>query len=328
MPEFWIYCAHIGSVAGGRFGWAGVRSDPSREALRTGDSIRKLAEQVASVLNAGSRVALGFECPLFVPYPEDPNRLTSARPGEGARAWCAGAGAGSLATGLTETIWLLGAIRALLDAPVPASLTWESFLTARPGLFLWEAFVSQTGERLTHVDAAERAVRHFAAALPNLEDANAVRCHRVHSLIRAALLRTGWTSDVTVLSRPCVVLKPDGTGARTETLTSAPDARREGRDTNVWDRVRALEGKTLQTLAQGRLFSIIRVSPERVEFVPERGSGNLRWFSREGIEFIANLGLSRDDIRPRILREWPSDQNSSYVAAIVHEVTKSDRTSE
>jgi hypothetical protein len=40
-------------------------------------------DAIAADLNAGHHVALGFECPLFVPVSEDPNGLTSARPGEG-----------------------------------------------------------------------------------------------------------------------------------------------------------------------------------------------------------------------------------------------------
>jgi hypothetical protein len=99
-----IYCADIGSVAQGRFGWARQLVGPARARLAQGTDIRQLAEAAATDLRRGTSVALGFECPLFVPVPDDPMRLTSARRGEGNRPWSAAAGAGSLAVGLTEVV--------------------------------------------------------------------------------------------------------------------------------------------------------------------------------------------------------------------------------
>jgi hypothetical protein len=91
---------------------------------------------------------------------------------------------------------------------------------------------------------------------------------------------------------------------------------------DFWQRVQELQGKTLLTLARQRPFRVVSVSSDRVEFVPENGNGNVRWFPRKDIELIAGLGLARDEIRPRLQQEWPSCQNTSYVASIVHEITK------
>ena len=91
---------------------------------------------------------------------------------------------------------------------------------------------------------------------------------------------------------------------------------------DVWQRVQALEGRTLLTLARRRPFKIVAVSSDRVEFVPEQGKGTVRWFPRKDIEYIASLNLKREDLRARLQEEWPSDQNTSYVAAIIYEVTK------
>lgn len=44
-----------------------------------------LALAVASDLREGKAVAMGFECPLFVPLADLPVDLTRARPGEGAK---------------------------------------------------------------------------------------------------------------------------------------------------------------------------------------------------------------------------------------------------
>jgi hypothetical protein len=76
-----IYAADIGSVAAGNFGWA--RLDPEQNSTQVerndGTEIAELVDAVADDLDLGARgVALGFECPLFVPVPEDPRRLGSA----------------------------------------------------------------------------------------------------------------------------------------------------------------------------------------------------------------------------------------------------------
>lgn len=134
-------------------------------------------------------------------------RLTSARQGEGSRAWCAGAGAGALATGLSQTVWILRAIRATVPEGIPAFLDWSRFSAAGRGLLIWEAFVTGGIER-THVGDAESAVHEFIRALPNPQAANAVTADTVYSLGGAVLLRTGWSTDLGLLEQRCLVLKP------------------------------------------------------------------------------------------------------------------------
>ncbi|MFH0821795.1 MAG: hypothetical protein V2B18_03525 [Pseudomonadota bacterium] len=202
-----IYCADIGSVKNGRFGWARLGRPGGDLVVTGGDDIGALVTSTARDLNAGFSVALGFECPLYVPISEDPNGLTSARTGEGSRCWCAGAGAGALATGLTEAVWILRHIRAELEYGIPAFLDWTAFQNCRQGFFLWEAFVTGQAKGGSHQHDAEIAVRAFASALPDIPSANAVKADDVHSLIGAALLRTGWSSDLTLLSKACVVIR-------------------------------------------------------------------------------------------------------------------------
>ena len=141
LDSLMVYCADIGSVRHDNFGWASRCIGPNpRECL--GSDIRKLATRVACDLKSGKKVALGFECPLWVPVACDPRELTSARCGEGKyRAWSAGAGATSLAAGLTETAWILSRIRSKTQ-DVEAFLDWPRFAAAEHGLFLWEAFVT------------------------------------------------------------------------------------------------------------------------------------------------------------------------------------------
>ncbi len=202
-----IYCADIGSVPRNRFGWA--RSDPAAaeiERHRGGTEIVDLVNAVAVDLEAGCAVALGFECPLFVPVPEDPLRLGAARSGEAARTWSASAGASSLATGLVEIAWILSEIRRRLPAAT-AFLDWQEFAAAGRGLFLWEAFVSAGAKATTHVDDATVAVAAFNEALPDPIAANAVAAERPLSLLGAALVWSGWSDDGDLLHAPCLVIK-------------------------------------------------------------------------------------------------------------------------
>jgi hypothetical protein len=202
-----IHCADIGSFAKNKFGWARGISAGRELAITGGSNIKDLVDSVICDLNAGYYVALGFECPLYVPISDDPQCLTSARPGEGSRAWCAGAAAGALAVGLTETVWILEKIRQHLQSDVSPFLEWQAFRSNGSGVFLWEAFVSAESKGQSHQDDASIAVRAFAAAYPNIDAANAVRGDNVHSLIGAALLRSGWSSDLGLLAQPCIVIR-------------------------------------------------------------------------------------------------------------------------
>ena len=196
-----VICADIGSVARGNFGWWSSRGE-------SGNLPSTLASHVSVALKSGMPVALGFECPLFVPLVEEELLLTSARPGEGTRAWSAGAGCGALATGLVQVAWVLQAIRRHLAGTVPSFVAWEPFVSANSGLFLWEAFVTGGAKQISHTADAQAGAEAFIRALPNPMKANAVVCQAaVYSLVGAALLRTGWSSDPSILQEPCLVVR-------------------------------------------------------------------------------------------------------------------------
>jgi hypothetical protein len=196
-----VICADIGSVVQGHFGWCG-------DAGSEGNAPSSLARHVAGLLSVGRPVALGFECPLFVPLVETEMALTCARPGEGSRAWSAGAGCGALATGLVQVAWVLQQVLGHLGQRQGVFLSWAAFEQAASGLFLWEAFVSGSRKGANHVADARLGARAFVAALPNPQAANAVLCTSpVYSLAGAALLRSGWSTDINLLSQPCLVIK-------------------------------------------------------------------------------------------------------------------------
>lgn len=205
-----VFCADVGSVKAGNFGWA--RGHPGEGSFLRAESMEDLVGAVAEDLRAGQFVALGFECPLFVPLRDRPEELTSGRRGEGNRPWSAGAGSASLAVGLPQVLWVLREVRARVSGAPPAWVRWPERTQRAPGLFLWEAFVSRSAKAQgegpgLHALDAQVAVEAFIEALPDPRRANAIHEAEVHSLVGAALLRTEWTTNIGVLSEPCLVIR-------------------------------------------------------------------------------------------------------------------------
>ena len=215
MSSLVIYCADIGSVAKGNFGWARLECVASPTCI-VGQDIREFASRITGDLNAKHPVALGFECPLFIPVTNDPERLTSARDGEGNRAWSAGAGAASLATGLSETIWVLTQIQRKISISLPVHFKWDPFRQSDVGLFIWEAFVTGKSKTDTHFGDAEIAVNQFYRYRSDPESHNAITCSNAHSLIGAALLQSGLGDDLSLLNKPCLVIRAN------ESITLVP----------------------------------------------------------------------------------------------------------
>lgn len=79
----------------GSFGWAD--SDGFE-----GNKPSGFVDRAAVGLASGRPIALGFECPLFVPLSETEDQLGKDRFGEGSGAWSAGASCGALASGLVQ----------------------------------------------------------------------------------------------------------------------------------------------------------------------------------------------------------------------------------
>jgi len=202
MDALLIACADVGSVARGRFGWAD--SDGTM-----GSSPLTLVDQVAIALKAARPVALGFECPLFVPLEKDEELLTKARFGEVAdgksRPWSAGAGCGALATGLVQMTWVLHELRQRLQEPLPAFLDWQGFSASGCGLLVWEAFVSGASKGQGHLEDAALAVAAFASVMPR--PVTQISTPRAISLAGLALLRSGWSTDLQLLAEPTLVIK-------------------------------------------------------------------------------------------------------------------------
>ena len=218
MERLAIYCADIGSIKAKptKFGWAGVHDNQRPE----GSCIHDLVDEIATSLQAGHKVALGFECPLWVPVSDGPFDLTSARAVDGNKPWSAGAGACALATGLTESAWILSRVRQCLAegeaATTRAYLDWHEFEDSKAGLFVWEAFV--TGEAKSkcqdkakrHIDDARKACDEFIERLPDpTTECVEEPTGPIHSLIGGVLLWAGWSDDPALLRTGCLVVRPD-----------------------------------------------------------------------------------------------------------------------
>ena len=203
MNNLSIFCADVGSIKANKFGWAGKYADGK---VLEGHDIEVFAYQIAEEIGLGNQVALGFECPMYVPMREIPEKVNSARNGEGNRSWSAGAGTGALATGLVEMLWVMNTVSGLLGNPPKAVFDWTE--AEKPNaVFLWEAFVTSTAKGVSHSEDALIAIDTFSKALPDPWSANAVIEADVLSLVGAAALRAGWTDDSAALSKPCVVIK-------------------------------------------------------------------------------------------------------------------------
>ena len=96
-----IFCADLGSVARGNFGWFGRIVDKTS---MEGSDMPGLTAAISDRLNLGEVVALGFEAPMFVPFREDPAELTKRRLGETNPNWIGGPG---------QQFWRPGSCRCL-----------------------------------------------------------------------------------------------------------------------------------------------------------------------------------------------------------------------
>ena len=157
---------------------------------RQARDISILVSSVAADLDEDRPAAFGFECPLYVPFSRNPGELTAQRPGERGRPWSAAGGAASLATGLAETVWILQRLIDRLQGPAQAFLAWQTEIGR--GLFLWEAMVTGKAKGASHEEDSEIAVRAFRSWASGAAAPDAAVASEVHSLIGAALLRTGW----------------------------------------------------------------------------------------------------------------------------------------
>ena len=204
-----VYVADAGSVSKGNFHWVSPASNEEDS-----DKIEELAVSIVSQLEAGRKVALGYESPLFVPLPKTSEKLGKSRDGEctpetGNRPFNAGAGASLFATGIQSLVWVLNRIKCLRPVTT-ASTSLVHFRSGDADMLVWEAFVSgsEKAKPPCHVGDAKLAMEAFNAAMQSDLYVSAIRDEIVFSLVGAAILRAGLSNDLTLLRQPCLVLRP------------------------------------------------------------------------------------------------------------------------
>ncbi len=208
-PVFSVCVIDIGSPS--NLGWAMV-SEKNRLKTIKCNNLDMAIETIVERL-PGEAIALGFECPLFVPVRENWRDLTKARKGECSfginRPWSAGAGATSLAIGLPIVTYTLRKIREGFPRG-RVFVDWKRFVQAPGNLLLFEAFVSGRSKGKTHMHDAILAARKMSRFLASGKFESAIHEDKIISLLGSALLRTGWTQDLEVLNQPCLVVRPSG----------------------------------------------------------------------------------------------------------------------
>ncbi len=200
-----IYAADIGLIKNGNFAWARLLNDTVQ--INTDSSIQTLVDAINLDIAQNNKVCLGFECPLFINLPSNPVMLTSARMGEGSRAWSAGAGSGSLATGLAEVLWVFSELKQKSQDPIVVTFGINDLLEDDGNLLVWEAFVSSKSKGKSHYEDSIIAVTKFFEKLNLGTLQTDVTVENPYSLVGAALLRSGISNDTGVLRKQCIVVK-------------------------------------------------------------------------------------------------------------------------
>jgi hypothetical protein len=212
-----IYACDIGSTlyqkkrGGPAFGWARLNPNEGTKSIRGSSDIQQLVEQLQLDIEVGYSVSLGFESPLFIPIPENPEELSKKREGEGDRSWSAPPGAAVTTLGIHQSAWILKRLRKSSSGKCKFTLDWKCWppTSHQHILFCWEAFVSGKDAHSTDDmrDAATAVVFFFENERKLV---NAVTVEKPISLIGAVALWSGWTNDLKYLhDKTTLVLKPN-----------------------------------------------------------------------------------------------------------------------
>lgn len=199
-----IYACDVGSCRRGNFAWARIEPEQSARPNSSAD-IEQLVLSVRKDLTDGLNIALGFEAPLFVPVPENPNDIGLARAGEGNRPFSAGAGASAALVGLQQAAWVMSRLRGDIGK-YTVTTDWRAWPHSSSTILLWEAFVSGNAKGECHADDAITAALEFHRREASLR--SDVTCERPLSLVGAAALWSGLSDDLTILRRSVLVLRP------------------------------------------------------------------------------------------------------------------------
>ena len=181
-----------------------------------GTNLDDCVASLVCALNEGP-LALGFEAPMFVPMRQEPKSLTKARCGETTkgvnRPFLAGAGAAVLVTSTVVVPYVLRRLKEAVSPDATATLDWQGWLdNPKPKQVLFfEAFVTNQKrcDGNPHIADAKSAAKTLYSDLKeNRKIESAVTAGDSFSILGAMMLRTGWSSDISILSESCLVVRP------------------------------------------------------------------------------------------------------------------------
>lgn len=217
LEQIVVYAVDIGTTNvqrgqdHGNVGWVRTCSEDDEAA---GHDLDELWRLVVLDLDAGRPVAIGFECPLFIPLPSDSAGLCKQRVGDAGMPWNYGAGIYAMGIGLQEMTFVLDRMAANASIPPTPTLVWAELVAGAAQLFVWEAFVTKAGKRNLpaepHIDDARKAAEDFWDCIRSGGDVDAasdVTEKVVVSLVGTAILRSGLSTDLGLLGVPCLVLR-------------------------------------------------------------------------------------------------------------------------
>jgi hypothetical protein len=210
------YACDVGSTRKGNFGWARAERAGTHLEVRASPDVDVLVKSIlADLANQATSVTIGIESPLFLPVPDDARDLGVGREGEKDRSCFAQAGAYVTTLGLHQFGFVLRRTR---RKGIGATLDWKTWIPQPSTVLFWEAFVSGPAhsprdDAEGHLRDASTAAAFFDVALATARKAgNPVRVPggtTPLSLAGLALVWSGWSQDVSLLSRDDLVVKPE-----------------------------------------------------------------------------------------------------------------------
>ncbi len=216
VPRVVHYACDVGSTGLGRFGWARVEREGFPLDVRGSSNVDALVKSVSGDLGDGdTSVTIGIECPLFLPVPHDAGDLGRGRYGDRDRSCFAPAGGYVATLGLHQFAFILRRVR---SRGVTATLDWARWAPQHSVVLVWEAFVS--GPAHSRADDRDGHLRDAATSAVFFEDAleaarrggNPVRVPDGTvplSLAGLALVWSGWSQDLSLLSQDALVVRPE-----------------------------------------------------------------------------------------------------------------------
>ena len=176
-----------------------------------GHDLNEFVTYLLRDLSTGGKVALGFEAPMFIPLPSSTEGIGRQRVGDAGMPWCFGAGTIALAFGLQEAAFVLTALAQQSRQTIRAGLDMSRLASDELDLVVWEAFVSGAAKDHAaadpHVADARAAAVEFERRYGYAGFASDISENQVISLAGAALLAAGLTTDTTLVTSPCMVVK-------------------------------------------------------------------------------------------------------------------------